>query len=57
MCLNMLPAADKEATVEWKTTLSVVGENHFPSGSFPAELHTLNVIEAHLLMTAKPMVP
>uniref|UniRef100_A0A182YND8 Uncharacterized protein n=1 Tax=Anopheles stephensi TaxID=30069 RepID=A0A182YND8_ANOST len=45
---------DKDViAVEWRKSLSTLTEENFISGSFPVELHTLTVVEAHLTEISK----
>ncbi|XP_052869267.1 protein purity of essence [Anopheles cruzii] len=45
---------DKDViAVEWRKSLSGAGEDNFTSGSFPVEVHTLTIVEAHLTETSK----
>ncbi|XP_058117751.1 protein purity of essence [Anopheles ziemanni] len=40
-------------TVDWRKNLLNVNEDNFASGSFPVEVHTLTVIDAHLTELSK----
>ncbi|XP_049536263.1 protein purity of essence [Anopheles darlingi] len=52
--ISCITGHDKDViTVEWRKSLSGVGEENFTSGSFPVEVHTLTIIEAHLTETSK----
>uniref|UniRef100_A0A182FS89 Uncharacterized protein n=2 Tax=Anopheles albimanus TaxID=7167 RepID=A0A182FS89_ANOAL len=52
--IGCITGHDKDViTVEWRKSLSGVGEENFTSGSFPVEVHTLTIIEAHLTETSK----
>lgn len=48
--MELIQTNDKEIlTGEWKKQLSVSGEDNFQANSFPVELHTLNVVDSHII--------
>uniref|UniRef100_A0A182RFY8 UBR-type domain-containing protein n=1 Tax=Anopheles funestus TaxID=62324 RepID=A0A182RFY8_ANOFN len=52
--VSCITGHDKDViAVEWRKSLSTLTEENFISGSFPVELHTLTVIEAHLTEISK----
>ncbi|XP_055380592.1 protein purity of essence [Condylostylus longicornis] len=52
--INLLSGTDKDIiNGEWKKQLNISGEENFTSGHYPAEGHTLGVIDGHLQEISK----